>query len=197
LALDEVQLDCSDGPDENGGVSHAPGLCEKAQAMRRWALEYGVDYLFKADCDTYLSPKRLLASGFEGHDYSGHFPSYPQVGVIPVVPGERGKYSYASGGVGYWLSRRAMEAMVEAPYDEKRLDDRGYPAEDLWVSNVLFPQNIFGYHDPRYFFKGDRLVNDPWNRHVDGVGISVHLGFRSGFDPSWLDRCHELSKGAL
>lgn len=195
LAPDEERLDCSDGPDENGGVSHAPGLCEKTQAMRRWAVEREYEFMFKADCDTYLSPKGLLASGFENYDYSGHFPSYPQAGIIPVVPDGRGKYIYASGGVGYWLSRRAMEAMLAAPYDEKRLDNRGYPAEDLWIPNVLFPLGILGYHDPRYFFKGDRLTSDPWNAHMNG--ISVHLGFRSGFQPSWLDKCYELSKDAL
>jgi hypothetical protein len=197
LAPDEERLFCSDGADENGGVPSAPGLCEKTQAMRRWALEHGYDYMFKADRDTFLSPRRLLASGFEKYDYVGHFPRHPQEGFIPTMPDSQGIFPYASGGCGYWLSKRAMEAMVAAPLDEKRLNSCGLPSEDLWIPNVLFPLGIFGYHDPLYFFKGDRLVNDPWNKHVDGIGISVHLGFRSGFQPSWLDRCYELSKGAL
>jgi len=200
LAPDEERLDVPDGPDSVGGTSRCPGLCEKTQGMRRWALERDYDFMFKADSDTYLSPKRLLASGFERYDYVGYFPFVPTnsglshfctpEGLVPSWADARGAYIYASGGCGFWLSKRSMEAMVAAPFDDKRLDAFGYPAEDLWVPNVLFPLGIRGYHNPRYQFMGDRLV---------GEGISVHLGCKrtgGGTRAEWLYRAHASALAA-
>src|SRR3990172_12833817 len=70
LEPDEVRLDVPD--DYNG-------LVLKSQAIRRWALDQGYDFVFKADRDTYIAPVRLLKSGFEKHDYVGHFPMHPVV----------------------------------------------------------------------------------------------------------------------
>jgi len=190
LAPDEERLDVPDGYE---------GLCEKTVAMRKWSLERGYEFMFKADRDTYLSPKRLLASGFERFDYSGHFPMHPQPGYLPAdghalseYCDPRGVYPYCSGGCGYWTSKRAMEAIVVAPLDEKRLDNRGNPAEDLWIPNILFPLGMRGYHDPRYLFKGDRL------QLYGFEGISVHLSRATGsYLPEWMDSCHRLSAGAL
>jgi hypothetical protein len=179
LAPDEERVDVPDGQ---------PWLPEKVQEMRKWALEHGYEFMFKADRDTYLSPRRLIASGFEKFDYVGHFPMHPQEGFIPVVGDCRGFYTYASGGCGYWQSKRAMEAMLAAPLDEKRLDNKGIPAEDLWVPNVLFPLGILGYHNPRYHFKGDRLQLYGYD------GITVHLSKRTGsYEPSWMDAAHAIS----
>ena len=181
LAPDEERLDV---PDD---YSHLP---EKSQAMRKWSLERGYEFMFKSDRDTYLSPRRLLDSGFEKHDYSGHFPMYPSEGYIPADGHDlseycdpRGVYPYASGGCGYWTSRRAMEAIAAAPLDWKRLDNRGVPAEDLWIPNILYPLGMRGYHNPRYMFHGDRLVGDY---------ITVHLSKGTGcYEPSWMVRAHD------
>jgi hypothetical protein len=190
LMSDEVRLDVSDD---------YASLPEKSQAMRKWALSHGYEHMFKADRDTYLSPRRLVSSGFERFDYSGHFPMYPQEGFLPADGHDlseycdpRGVYPYCSGGCGYWTSKRAMEAIVAAPLDWKRLDNKGNPAEDLWMPNILFPLGMRGYHDPRYLFKGDRL-------HLYGYnGITVHLSKSTGsYDPSWMDACHRFSVGAL
>ena len=185
-AFDEIMLDVNDD------YAHLP---EKSQAMCAWALSNGYDHLFKADRDTYLSPKRLLSSGFEKYDYSGHFPLYPQEGYLPADGRDlseycdvRGFYPYCSGGCGYWRSAKAMQAVVDAPLDEKRLDNRGNPAEDLWMPGILFPLGMRGYHDPRYLFKGDRLELYGYN------GITVHLSRATGsYEPGWMDRCHGLS----
>jgi hypothetical protein len=184
-AGDEVMLDVNDD------YAHLP---EKSQAMRKWGLENGFDHFFKADRDTYLSPRNLLSSGFQNFDYMGHFPMYYlNNGYIPeggrdlsVYVDTRGVYPYCSGGCGYWTSKRAMEAIVAAPLDWKRLDNQGNPAEDLWIPNILFPLGMRGYHDVRYLFKGDRLY-----KHGD---ISVHLSKGTGFyEPSWMDNAHGLS----
>lgn len=190
LQPDEIMLDVPDDYEH---------LCEKSQAMCAWALANKYDFLFKADRDTYLSPKRLLVSGFEKYDYSGHFPGYPIEGYLPAdgqslsdYCDARGVYPYCSGGPGYWRSAKAMQAVVEAPLDWKRLDNRGASAEDLWQPNILFPLGMRGYHDPRYHFKGDRL-------QLYGLdGITVHLSRRTGsYEPEWMDKCHQLSKSTL
>jgi hypothetical protein len=189
LRPDEVQLDV---PDD---YEHLP---EKSQAIRAWALEQRYGHVFKCDRDTYLSPRRLLDSGFEKYDYSGHFPGYPQEGYLPADGHElseycdiRGVYPYCSGGPGYWTSQRANEAIVAAPLDWKRLDNKGNPAEDLWVPNILMPLGMRGYHDPRYFFKGNSLVTDYGSGRN---GISVHLSRATGaYEPSWMEQCHRIS----
>jgi len=183
LAPDEIRLDVPDSYE---------CLPEKSQAMRKWSLEHGYDHMFKADRDTYLSPKRLLASGFENYDYSGHFPMYPQEGYLPADGHDlseycdvRGVYPYCSGGCGYWTSKRAMEAIVAAPLDGKRLDNKGNPAEDLWIPNILFPLGMRGYHNSRYGFKGAALL---------GELITVHLSKATGsYQPGWMDIAHTLS----
>ena len=190
LAPDEVQLNV---PDD---YSHLP---EKSQAMRKWSRDNGHDWFFKADRDTFISPKRLARSGFERYSYSGHFPLYPQEGYLPADGKDlseycdpRGVYPYCSGGCGYWTSPRANEAIIAAPLDWKRLDNRDNPAEDLWIPNILFPLGMRGYHDPRYIFKGDRL-------NLYGYqGISVHLSKGTNdYQPGWMDRAYQLSAGAM
>lgn len=186
---DEVQLDVNDD------YGHLP---EKSQAIRAWSLLHGYDFVFKVDRDTYLSPKRFLESGFERYDYVGHFPGYPQEGYVPPLDHDpcayvdaRGVHPYASGGCGYVTSARANAAIAEAPLDWKRLDNRGNPAEDLWIPNILFPLGMRGYHNPRYFFKGNNLNTD-WGSGTNG--ISVHLSRATGaFEPSWMDQCHRIS----
>ena len=136
LKSDEVQLDINDD------YAHLP---EKSQAMRKWSLDNGYEFMFKADRDTYLSPQRLLDSGFENYDYSGHFPGYPIPGYLPPLDKTHldcvdpaGKYPYCSGGCGYWTSKKAMEAIVAAPLDWKRLDNKNNPAEDLGFQTSCF-----------------------------------------------------------
>ena len=89
-AADEIFLDV---PDD----LHSLSL--KTLGMIVWTLEHGYDHSFKGDTDTYICIPRLLASGFEKHDYSG------------CVQGlDQGRIDAVYGGTGYWLSRRAMEA---------------------------------------------------------------------------------------
>src|SRR5271157_5114842 len=87
-AQDEVFLNC---PDDYHSLYH------KTQGLVRWALERGYDYLYKCDVDTLVCPKNLLSSGFEQWDYTG---------------GRNGHF--ASGGSGYWLSRKAMELVANS-----------------------------------------------------------------------------------
>lgn len=120
---DEIVLAVGDGYD---------ALPAKTQALCRWALAQGYDYLYKSDDDVYVVPERLLASGFEAHHYSGR------------VRGPSGPFPapYCSG-FGYWLSKQAMAVIANAHLN-------GDGAEDRFVANTLLKANIQPSHDRRY-----------------------------------------------
>jgi hypothetical protein len=109
-----------------------PSLPQKTRALCAWALEHtDCDYLFKCDDDTYVHLPRLLAAVPQG-DYVGH-----DLG------------GYASGGAGYWLSRRASRIIAE------RLDaPTGH--EDQLLGRVLAEAGMPVAHDRRLH---------PWNSH--------------------------------
>jgi hypothetical protein len=120
---DEVILDVGDGYGQ---------LPAKTQSLCRWALEQGYDHVLKCDDDAYVRPERLLASGFEQHDYTGRVrgPS----GIFPAP--------YCSG-FSYWLSAQAMRVVADAPHN-------GDEAEDRFVANTLLEHGIHPFHDCRY-----------------------------------------------
>lgn len=120
---DEIYLDVPD--DYNS-------LVAKTLAVFAWALERGYDFVFKTDDDVYVSVDRLLASGFEQYDYSGRLRGAS--GKVPAA--------YCSG-LGYWISRRAMEIVVAA-------DPGKEIAEDRFVGNALYSRGIIGRADYRY-----------------------------------------------
>lgn len=120
---DEVVLPCSD---------EYLALPAKAKATFAWALDAGFDYLFHCDDDTYVRPERLLASGFENYDYVGR------------LRGSSGRWPapYCSG-FAYWLSRRAMQIVVERPLTSDTADDRH-------IGNILYDAGCKGQLDERY-----------------------------------------------
>jgi hypothetical protein len=120
---DEVILDVPDG------YRHLPAKC---MAIFEWALENGYDYVFKTDSDVYLRPERLLAGVPTGRDYVGRLRG----------PAKGYPAPYCSG-MGYWLSRRAMQARV----DGGNLLDFN---EDLTTGNILLRSGIHGENDTRY-----------------------------------------------
>ena len=145
-------------------------LALKVREVVRWAYDQGYDHLFKVDTDTYVDIPRLLASGFEAHDYAGH-------------PFPRDGWMQASGGAGYWLSRRAMEVLKDAPVTNIY--------EDTWVGEVLCASGIRLHPDeryrvcfPRHFEEGPRPAN---NR------ITSHLGFSpEPFESRFMHMAHRL-----
>lgn len=120
---DEVMLSVDDG---------YLALPAKAKATFQWSLDHGYDYLFHCDDDTYVRPERLLASGFGAYDYVGRLrgPS----GTWPAP--------YCSG-FAYWLSRRAMQVVVGAQFDNDHADDRQ-------IGNALNAAGLKGRLDERY-----------------------------------------------
>jgi hypothetical protein len=135
---DEVVLDCPDG---------YLYLGHKTWHSHRWALDHGYDYIFQCFPDTFIDIPKLMDSGFEDTEYTGH-----QCG------GSGAKY--ASGGAGYWLSKKATELVLTVPVNDW--------AEDRWVGRSLAPFGILLKHDPRYGRPTDRP-------HRDNDFITSHL----------------------
>jgi len=161
----------------------------KTREICRWATGKIFDHIFICDTDTYIYMKHLLESGYERYDYLGHM-LHPLKQKwryeTTTLTGEREVhdpcYTWASGGVGYMLSK---DAVKEVAYD--------FPnswAEDLWVGQVVGPHiqigtwlgmntrennytgNLFSWHFPR-----DQYDGKP-------------------YDPSfkWMEKMHELSR---
>jgi hypothetical protein len=122
------------------------------------------DYLFLCDTDTYVHVPRLLASGYEAHNYIGY-----QLTRNSGIP-------YASGGAGYWLSKAAMEVIAKSANPDL------FENEDEMVGNVLFNAGIKLHHDPRYALYEDVL---PGNNI-----ISRHLSSRGPYEISFMYAAH-------
>jgi hypothetical protein len=148
---DIVQIDSPDGPLWEG-TYRTWVLNRKTEALARYALKHGYDYVFKCDDDTYVYPDRLLRSGFENYDYSGNLDKHHAPDV--------GWYRWAQGGAGYWLSHRAM-LLVATGLTRIR-------AEDFAVGQLLAANGITAHHDERYcpaIRQGEVPKSDPITLH--------------------------------
>jgi hypothetical protein len=126
---DEVHLNCDD--------SYA-GLPFKTREICKWVSGKRVDHVYLCDTDTFVYVPYLLTSGFEKYDYMGHmlhhlgiFFPYKTTDLNGAPEDHPKCYTWASGGMGYFLSKRAT---VEAAYQ--------FPnswAEDLWIGQVVGP----------------------------------------------------------
>src|SRR5271157_5112418 len=108
------------------GLKEYPTLPNKTKLVCEWALKLGYDYVFKTDTDTLVNVKNLLNSGFENNDYSGGY-NHEEAG------------DFASGGAGYWLSRKAMRVVTDSFLT--------YWAEDVFVALALREKGILAARD--------------------------------------------------
>lgn len=129
-------------------------LPRKILQFLRWALVHReFDYLFKCDDDTYLRLDRLLSYDTKQQDYIG----------AEWAPG----VNYASGGAGYFLSRKAADIAargLESLIETEGLG--GYPvgAEDLLVGEVLRRAGVPFSIEPRFIpYGNDDLRPKPGN----------------------------------
>jgi hypothetical protein len=177
---DEVVVDCKDD---------YLSLPEKTYALLNWALKQGYENIFKCDTDTYVKPKAILSSDYQGHDYIGFFNGV--VGRPNIVYNKC--YAWASGGSGYWLSRQAAEYITTTPPGDKSICPvLKYPCEDLWVGQILGERinaGVFtGYHDERYW----RGFRD--NFKVEFTAHYCSEGMNRKFNTSWMYKMHEVNK---
>jgi hypothetical protein len=131
---DEVFLDV---PDDYAHLPH------KTIAICKYAQENGYDLLFKCDDDTGVYVDRILQESLAGQwDYAGYL---------------NGRI--ATGGTGYWLSKRAFNIIAEHATPN-------HWAEDVTVGKVLFNHGIQPVH-----LTGHR------------TGREDHWFWKDGFDP--------------
>src|SRR5271166_6178561 len=133
-------------------------LPDKTKAICQWALEHNVSHLYKTDTDTYVHVPRLLEA--PRHDYAGY-----------QLEGK----CYASGGAGYWLSRKAMETVAAC-------DPSKFQFEDEMVGTVLLEAGITVHHDSRYALYEDVLPSNSI--------ISRHLSSRVPFEIPMMYEAH-------
>ena len=123
---DEIVLDVDDSYD---------ALPQKTKAILEFVHGLSYDFCFLCDTDTYIIPERLMRSGFENYDMAGRFGTVHAPGTQFRYIDGRGKYpnlwAYPSGGLGYFLSRRAMQDVYMA--------EPAVWAEDMYVGQVLGP----------------------------------------------------------
>jgi hypothetical protein len=127
--VDEIGLDCPDGYWE---------LPYKTKAILQWFLKTEASHIFLCDCDTFVLPS-TFGLGYEAVDYAGKISYWPvgaQMGATFRYNDGRGNvidpcHAWASGGYGYFLSRKAAEAVIPVtPLSW---------AEDLFVGQVMGP----------------------------------------------------------
>jgi hypothetical protein len=139
-------------------------LPQRTRWFCRWALTRDDwDYLFKCDDDTYVCTHRLVACDLNGKDYVG----------AEWMPG----VGYASGGAGYFLSRRAAAIVAEGL-------TAATGAEDELVGQLLREAGVLFFRDDRFVAYGNdrprpRPDNDLITTHAVGVDTfhQIHREF--------------------
>jgi len=160
LSSDTIIMDV---PDDKDHLSH------KILAAVKWAKKEKYGHILVVWNDTYVSHKRIMESGYEKWDYSGHFRGEE------CKQGEKVNLGcYASGGSGYWLSPYASDFVVQE-------DKPDHWADDLWVGRVMKKAGIRGTQDYRFFSSGG----------YDPTCVTVHLSRGSGiYTPVWMWQTH-------
>lgn len=114
-------------------------LWPKVKRALQFSIENNYDYTFLCDTDTYLVPPHWYLSGFEKFDYSGRMAPAPGLEMgkpYPRVNLSNGEfadpfYAYMSGGVGYFVSKKAAQII---------LADTAYrQSEDVASGQILGP----------------------------------------------------------
>lgn len=166
---DELGLDCPDGYEF---------VTEKSRALFTWALERQYDFVLHCGRDTYINVPRLLCSGLEGVDYAGNCNFEGKAQWASSSSDHQGRYSYTCGGAGTWLSRKAMEIIVNDPLRHE--------ADDLLYGWILGRHGIYCWHDPRFQRRGQYIDN----KH----NLTVHLSQGTGnYNPQWMYEAHVRS----
>jgi len=132
---DEIVLDC---PDDYKSLPF------KTKKMLSWLLGTDATHMFLCDNDTYVYEPEFQKLNYEPYDYAGKISLWPagvQVGKTFRYNDGLGTthdpcWPWASGGYGYFISKKAAEAVVET--------EPCSWAEDLWVGQALGPLNQTG-----------------------------------------------------
>ena len=154
----------------------------QARDILRWSIKNGYDYTFLCSTDTYLIPKKLMSSGFQAFDYSGHFvPDALPIGLKSTYEVHKHfLYPWAEIGCGMFLSKKASETVLKAP-------------GDFWYTDVHIGQ-ILGAGTESGQILSARLENFAnmisWHfRDQEGTGYQTH-----GF--GWMKKMYQEHRDA-
>lgn len=134
----------------------------------RWAFTHGYDYIFQVLTDTFVVPSRLASCGFEKYDYVGT---------------ANNEHTAIGGGAGMWLSRKALQCLINTPVDMW--------VHDGWVGKVLLENNIALTHDPRYTNLGQQ---EPPNKLNDAITSHI-ANTPTVYDPRIMYELHREFSG--
>lgn len=175
-------------PDVDDGYGF---LTYKTQASLRWAHAQGYEFVFRCFPDTYVRVDRLMACPFADFDFYGDFRSEEggrtNGGTGKQMPTLQEAQNYASGGAGYWLSRRAFELLLDAPITGIWRDEITVYAEDLWTGNILGRSEVkLNYFDDiRFCNHGSRLWPNLRNKLV-----TAHMSCPERYDKAFMYAAH-------
>jgi hypothetical protein len=148
-------------------------LTYKTRESLRWAHAEGYDFVFRCFPDTFVKVDRFFACPFWDYDYYGDFrsESTEQTG------------NYASGGAGYWLSRKAFELLLYTPVTGIWRDEITTSAEDLWVGNRLGAAQVkLRYFDDKRFVNKGSIY---WP-NFDNDAVTAHMSCPLPYDKSMM-----------
>jgi hypothetical protein len=165
-------------------------LTYKTQEQVMWAFQHGYKYIYRCFPDTYAAVDRLLSCEFEQADYTGTFGGLVDTETCrPKVMFNRDGNElsvFASGGPGYFLSRRAMDVLRNCYVDSSF-------QEDCWLGQKLHGFRFLKLRDDRRFWESRayektirRYGPEVWNNVV-----AVHLSKKktsSGGTAGWYDK---------
>ncbi|MFZ1978124.1 MAG: glycosyltransferase family 25 protein [Bacteroidota bacterium] len=114
-----------------------PDLPARSRLFAKYALEHGYDYCFKCDDDTTICPRCFSEYSTAGRDYVGR--KWTNNGR---------QFGYAQGGAGYFLSRKAMQAVASSGMQHGN--------EDQEVGLALHAAGIAISHEPRFYHRDYR-----------------------------------------
>jgi hypothetical protein len=165
---DEVFLGCDDSYE---------GLPFKTQAICKWALNNGYDFVFKTDTDTVVNPWTWVFTDFLRYDYMGG--ENADINVPGFGP-ER--IEFASGGAGYVLSRKALTIIAETPIL------KGQMAEDVFVASALLRHGIKPVFHPGYRWRPGAVIDK------DVVSLHLSSALQKKYEPSQMYEAYERIK---
>jgi hypothetical protein len=157
-------------------------LSLKTRAICQWAVEQDFDFIFKADTDTVINPRGLAASGFQKYDYSGGF----NEDAMPPSLQDRfggGAIQFASGGAGFWLSRKALTLVANS-------DKVVSCAEDVFVAAVLREHGIQPTFNSGYRWRPGETVDK------DLITLHLSSALQKKYEPSMMYEYYEKIKRA-
>jgi hypothetical protein len=144
----------------------------QVRSILEWSITQEYDFTYLCSTDTFVVPRKLMATGFEKYDYSGQFiPEQLPVGVRSDydIYAEK-RYAWADVGHGLFLSKRAVMTILKEPTN--------YQYTDQHIAQHLGPYiergELTGYRIPDFKNSIAWHFRDDTLRNPKGDGYQSH-----------------------